>query len=176
MPVGQSEDFGLFDHDVVNRHVTVEAVRGGGNAGDFIDDVLAGRDLAEDGVAPTLRVRSRVVQEVVVDDVDEELGRRGVRGGRTGHGDGVLVVLETVGGFVFDRGAGGLLLHASFEAAALDHEALDDAMEDRAVVEAVADVLFEVGGTLGSVFVIELDVDHALVGRKANHCLVSLKT
>ena len=79
--MGQSEDFGLFDHNVIDGDVTVEAMRGGGNAGDFIDDVLAGRDLAEDGVAPALRVRSRVVQEVVVDDVDEELGRRGVRGG-----------------------------------------------------------------------------------------------
>ena len=52
----------------------------------------------------------------------------------------VLVVLQAVVGFVLDRSSGGLLRHAGLEAAALDHEALDHAVEHRAVVVAVLDV------------------------------------
>ena len=88
---------------------------------------------------------------------------------RAGHGDRVAVVLKTVGGLVLDRRVRFLLVHAREEAAALDHEARDDAVEDHAVVEALANVGFKVGGRERGAFMVELDVDDAHVGGEANH-------
>jgi hypothetical protein len=73
-------------------------------------------------------------------------------------------VLQAVLRLVLDRRARRLLLHARLEAAALDHEAVDDAVEDRAVVEAVLDVLEEVGSGLRRLLGIQFDEDRALVG------------
>ena len=86
------------------------------------------------------------------------------------HCNRVLVVLKTVGRFVLDRIASGLLLQTGFEAAALNHEALDDAVKDRAVVKTRANVLKEVLAGLRSCGFIEFDVKDALIGRKAKHC------
>ena len=72
------DDFGLFDHDVFDGNVAVEAAGRGADLGDFVDDVFTGHDAAEDGITPALARRSRMVEEVVVGDVDEELGRGGV--------------------------------------------------------------------------------------------------
>src|SRR5690606_11086926 len=57
----------------------------------------------------------------------------------------------------------GLLLHAGFEAAALDHETVDHAMEDGVVVEPVAGVLQEIPYGLGRFFILEVDheIPHA---------------
>jgi hypothetical protein len=76
---------------------------------DLVDHVLAFDDLAEHGIAPA--VLARVVQEVVVLGVDEELGRGRVRGHGAGHRHRVLVVLQAVLGFVLDGLLGRLLLH-----------------------------------------------------------------
>ncbi|MNE49769.1 hypothetical protein D3C80_1443110 [compost metagenome] len=105
-----------------------------------------------------------MVEEVVVGDVDEELcrGRVGVAG--AGHGQGVLGVLQAVLGFVFDGGIAVLLGHAGFEAAALDHEARDDTVENRVVVVALVHIGQEVLGRLGRVHCVEFDGDHALAG------------
>ena len=116
----------------------MEAARAGLHLGDRVDHVRAGHDLAEDGVTPALRRGGGVVEEVVVHHVDEELRRGGVRIHRAGHGDRVAVVLKTVGGLVLDRRVRFLLVHAREETAALDHEARDDAVEDGAVIEALA--------------------------------------
>ncbi|MNI47406.1 hypothetical protein D3C73_1019260 [compost metagenome] len=56
-----------------------------------------------------------------------------------------------------------LLLHAGFEAAALDHEAVDHAVEHRAVVEAFLDVGQEVLDGLGGLGGIQGDDHIALV-------------
>ena len=58
---------------------------------------------------------------------------------------------------------GGLLGHVGGEAAPLDHEAGDDAVEDRIVVVAGLDVVEEVLGALGGLVGVELDHDPALV-------------
>lgn len=168
------DEFGLFDHNVFNGHIAVEAARGGANETDRVDHFLTGHDLAENGITPTLSGRSGVVEEVIVNGVDEELSRGGMGIRRTGHGNGVLVVLQTVRCFVFDRIVRGLLVHTHFETAALDHETLDDAVEDRAVVEAFANVLFEVGGRLRGVFMVEFDVDDTVIGSKTNHVFFNL--
>ncbi|MNT45252.1 hypothetical protein D3C72_1818260 [compost metagenome] len=80
------------------------------------------------------------------------------------HGERVLVVLQAVVGFVFDRGMGLLLLHAGFEAAALDHEAIDHAMEHRAVVEPFLDVGQEVLDGLRGLGCVQGNDHVALVG------------
>ena len=67
--------------------------------------------------------------------------RRGAR-----HSYGVHVVLQAVVGFVLHRIASRLLFHAGLKAAALDHEAVDDAVKHGVVEMAVFDVLNEVGG------------------------------
>ena len=68
----------------------------------------------------------------------------------TGHGDGVGVVLEAVPGFVDHGLAGvGLFLHVGGMAAALNHESVDDAVEDRVVVEAGFHVIQEVADGFG---------------------------
>ena len=85
------------------------------------------------------------------------------------HGEGVFVVFQAVLRFVFNRGAGGLFLHVFVHAAALNHEAFNHTVENKAVVETVFHVLFEVGGGFGGFFVVELDADGAEVGVEFDH-------
>ena len=111
-------------------------------------------DLAEDGVADAV-LGSLLVEERIVLHVDEEL-RRGAVGNRgAGHRHRPGLVLEPVARFVLDRRLlpFPLVLHVGSEPAALDHEARDDAVEDRAVVVAGLGVVEEV-----------LDRDRCLVG------------
>src|SRR5690606_21149872 len=92
-----------------------------------------------------------------------------MRIGGAGHGQCAGFVLEAVPGFVLDRGARALLVHVGVEAAALNHEAVDDAVEDGAVVMAVLDVLDEVFGGLGRLVGEDFDHDLALVGLQFDH-------
>src|SRR5262245_27365200 len=59
---------GARDHDILRRDVLVDAAVARLRALDFVDHVLPRRHLAEDAVAPALRARSLVVEEVVVGD------------------------------------------------------------------------------------------------------------
>src|SRR5882672_1368502 len=83
-------------------------------------------------------------EETVVLDVDEKLARRRMRFGSPGHGDRVALVLEAVVGFVLDGSPGRLLSHSRFEPAALDHEAVDDAVKHGVGVKPRFDVGEEV--------------------------------
>src|SRR5438477_11977506 len=87
-----------------------------------------------------------------------------MRFGGPRHGYGVAIVLEAVAGLVFDGFSGRLLAHSRFEAAALDHEAVDDAVKYRAIVEAAVDVLDEVCDCFGSLVGIELERNTAHAG------------
>jgi hypothetical protein len=90
-------------------------------------------DLAEYGVAPAVGSAGTVVEKSVVLQVDEELDAGRMR---------VLVRAmatvprsfgQAVVGFVLQgRRAGFLFFHGRIEAAALDHEAVDDAVENGA--------------------------------------------
>jgi hypothetical protein len=80
------------------------------------------------------------------------------------HGDGVGVVLQAVVGLVVDRRIGALLLHAGLEAAALDHEARDHAVEDGVVVVAFLHVGQKVGHGLGRLVGVEFERDGAVAG------------
>src|SRR5690606_8409355 len=130
-----SGDGDAVDHDVVDR--AIAAVGGGGR--DRVDDLLGlgVDDLTEDGVA-TVEVWGRA-------DGDEELRAVGARAG-VRHREQVAAVelqlgVELVGELVARAaaaGAGGV--------ATLDHEAVDDAVEDRAVVERTAGLALGVLG------------------------------
>src|SRR2546427_8439492 len=123
-------DLRLLDDDVLDRNVGVSPAAAGLDPLDLVDDVLALDDLAEHAVAPTLGAGRRVIQEVIVLEVDEELARGRMRVGGPRHGYGVAIVLEAVAGLVLDGSSSRLLAHPRLEAAALDHEAVDDAVKD----------------------------------------------
>src|SRR4051794_40926199 len=114
----------------------------GRNLGDPVHGVYPRGDAPEDGVAAAVVVEPRVVRQV-----DEEL-----RGGRVGvagadHGDRAALVAQAVARLILDRLPGGLLHEGPLllgEATPLDHEAGDDPVEDRVVVEAGIDVFEEV--------------------------------
>jgi hypothetical protein len=53
----------------------MKALASGRDGLDLVDDVGAAHHLAKHGVTPALCAGSSVVQEAVVGDVDEELGR-----------------------------------------------------------------------------------------------------
>ena len=110
-----------------------------------------------------------MVEEAVVLDVDEKLRGGGMRVVGARHGDGVAVVLQAVVGFILDRRAGRLLLHARLEAAALDHEAVDDAVKDRAVVMAGLNVVNEVLDGFRRFVGIQFEGDDAEVGVQFDH-------
>ena len=119
--------------------------------------------LAEDGVAVLFRRRAAVVEAAapVVRVIDEELRRRAVHGGGARHRDRAAPVAEAVGRLVGDRLAGDLRHQVGPHAAALDHEVLDDPVEDGVLVEAGVGVLQEVA-----------DRDRRLVGEQL-HCHVA---
>ena len=85
------------------------------------------------------------------------------------HGDGAAVVAQAVHGLVFDRGAGGFLLHARTETAALDHETGDNTMKNRAVVEPFLGIGKEIGDGLGRLLRVEFEHDGAVVGLHSDH-------
>src|SRR5260370_35507214 len=87
-------DLRLLDDDVLDRNVGVSPAAAGPYPLDFVDDVLALDDLAEHAIAPSLGAGRRVIQEVVVLDVDEELARGRMRLRRPRHGNGAAVVFQ----------------------------------------------------------------------------------
>src|SRR5262245_43122082 len=145
----------LFERDRLDALVVDRAVVVAGRRSlDLVDDVHAVGHAAEDRV---LAVEPRRLGR----GDEEELRAVGVRAG-VGHreraaGDLVVVdlVLELVAG---TAGAGAL------RAAALDHEVLDDTVEDEAVVKALAGELLEVRNGLRRVLVEQLEADRALAG------------
>src|SRR5690606_27696906 len=157
-------DGGFLDDDVFGGNILMEAAVAGLHALDLVDRFGAFHNLAEHGVAPAVAGGGGVIEEVVVGHVDEELRRRGVRVGRARHGNGVTIVLEAVVSFIFHGLTRLLLLHASFETPALDHEGVDHAVKDRAGVEAFAYILQVVGCLLGRLLGVQFDDDVAMVG------------
>jgi hypothetical protein len=121
----------------------------GGQGGDLLEHAVTGGQLAERGVL--------FVEEAGFTVADEELATGGVRMRRAGHGDDAasMVFVVEFGGNLVARitGAG----HAAgaglgVGATALDHEALHDAVERRAVVKAVAGEFLEVFDRFGGDF------------------------
>lgn len=160
----------LGDHHVFYRHVLVDtAVVTGLDALDLVDHVHAGGHFTEYAVAEALSGGRFEVEEVVVVHVDEELGAGRVRLHGAGHGDGADLVGQAIGRFVLDGSAGVFLFKARGIAAALDHEAVDDAVEDGVVVVTVTAVLQEVGHGFRGFFSVQGEGDVAVIGVQSDH-------
>src|SRR5213592_1649788 len=108
-------DLRLLDDDVLDRNVGMSPAAAGLYPLDLVDDFLALDDLAEHAVAPALGAGRRVIEEVVVLDVDEELARGRMRLGGPRHGYGIAIILEAVAGLVLDGLWGRLLTHSRLE-------------------------------------------------------------
>ena len=81
-----------------------------------------------------------------------------------GHRDGAARVGQAVGRLVLDRRPRLPLLHAGLETAALDHEILDDAVKDRAVVRLVIHIGKEILDRLRRFVCVQFDGDRAETG------------
>src|SRR6266704_1835944 len=162
-------DLRLLDDDVLDRNVGVSPAAAGLYPLDLVDDVLALDDLAEHAVAPALGAGRRVIQEVVVLEVDEELARGRMRLGGPRHGYGVAVVLQAVAGLVLDGLLGRLLAHSRLETAALDHEAVDDAVEHGVGVEPRFDVGEEILDRFRSALGVQFEGNDAQVRVQLYH-------
>src|SRR5256714_14615368 len=143
-----------LDHHALLRPFSVLPGGRGRHFGDPHYGIHPFDDVPEHRVSVALGVRVAIVEEAVVLDVDEELRARGMRVGRARHRNGPQFVLqarlERESGLVFNGRAGRLLAHSGLEAAALDHETVDDAVKYPAIVEAAVDGLDEVCDRLWS--------------------------
>lgn len=145
------------------------AVVAGLDALDLVDHVHTCGHFTEYAVAEALSGGRFEIEEVVVVHVDEELGAGRVRLAGAGHGDGANLVGEAISRFVLDRWAGIFLIKARSITAALDHEAVDNAVEDGVVVVTVTAVLQEVGHGFRGFFSIQGQGDVAVIGVQSNH-------
>ena len=145
------------------------AVAFGFHAFNRIHHILAFHHFAKHGIAPAVHARIGVVQKVVVFGVDEKLRRSRMRRLGARHRHGVFIVFQAVLRFVLNRLAGGFFVHVFIHAAALNHKAFDNAVENHAVVKAVFHILLEVGRGKGRFFMVELDADGAEIGVQFNH-------
>lgn len=102
---------------------------------------ISGDDFTENSVTV---LRGCAVKEVVVFQVDEELAGSRIRIVRTGHCNGTDGVFQTVLIFEFDRSVRALLMQIAVKTAALNHEVVDDAMENRTVIKTFFCILDEV--------------------------------
>ena len=109
--------------------------------GDLVDHVHPFGDARKNRIA---EVASLMVKKVIVLQVYEKLRRGAVDVVRPRHRQATARVLQAVVRLILDRRPVLLLAHVLGKAAALDHEARDDAVKDRAIEEFVADVLKEI--------------------------------
>jgi hypothetical protein len=81
-----------------------------------------------------------VIQKRVIGNVDEELrsGRMWIAGTR--HGEESASVLQAIGRFVLDRGLGLFLPPLGCVSSPLDHEPIDHAVENRAIIKALTNI------------------------------------
>ena len=87
---------------------------------------------------------------------------------RAGHCNGTDGVFQTVLVFEFDRSVRALLMQIAVKTAALNHEIVDDAVEDRTVIKTFIGVLDEVSNCRRSCFLIKVDNDVAFRGNDFN--------
>ena len=137
---------------------------GGFHRLDLVDNIHAFNHLAKHAVAPALAGFAGVVQELVVFDVDEKLRGGRVRVHGSGHGNGAGLVAQTVIGLVFNGHSGGLLHHAWLKTTALNHETINDPVENSSVEVTALHILQEVCDGFGRFFGIQFQLDVAVVG------------
>lgn len=154
----------LVDQHVLTRHVAVARSHAGRLGGDRIDHMHAIDHFAEYAVTPAVRRGAGVIQEGIVLKVDEELAGGRMRVWSAGHGNAAAHVRKAVGRLIFNRCLVRLVGHVRRQTTTLDHEAGNDAVEQRAVIEALINISQYIGhgfrGSLG----IQLNDDIAKAG------------
>lgn len=138
---------------------------------DLAYDIHARGYFAEDGIAVALRGFVFEVEECVVGGVDEELAGSGIRIAGARHGDGADGVFQAVVRFVVDGFICGFLGKVCGKAAALNHKAVDHAVENGVVVKAFARVADEVGDGFRCFGFVERQADVAHIGFDDGVCL-----
>src|SRR5690554_4936749 len=157
--------FGPFDHHRFMRDILKRATAAGGHTLDGVDHVHAFNNPSEHRITPGLTGGGAlVVKEAIVFHVDEKLRGCRVGGAGTCHGQRAAFIAQAMMGFVRDGIAGGFLPQVLVEAAALDHEAVNHAVEHRAIVMAFFYVGQEVFNACGRLLLEQLDGDGAMVG------------
>ena len=151
----------LDNLDRFDRDVVVRPVGSGGYARNLVHDLHALRHFSEYTVAKSLRGGGFEIEERIIGDVNEELACGAVDIRRPRHGERALLVLQSVGRFIFNRRLGWLLGEVLGESATLDHEALDHAVKDCSVVVFGIHILKEVLYRRGSLVLEQLDLDIA---------------
>src|SRR5580693_6833604 len=123
--------------DRLDRDIVETAPPAGLDRGNLVDDIHSFGHARENGVA---EIAARVIEKLVVLQIDEELRGRAVDVAGARHRERTALVLDAVVRLVFDRRLRALLRHVFGEAAALNDESGNDPMEDGAVEEPVVDV------------------------------------
>src|SRR3954469_5233280 len=100
----------------------MEAAITGGHRFHLVDYFATFHYFSEHTITIPILIGGAVIQEIILHDIEEELCRRRVRIRSSGHGNGVSIVLQSIAGFVLDRGANRLLLHPGLEPATLNHK------------------------------------------------------
>src|SRR5271156_6322127 len=162
---GGYSPYALHDHGL-DRDIVEAALAAGLDRRNLVDDVHALGYPRENGVA---EVAARVIEEVVVLQVDEELRGRAVDVVGARHRERAAFILQAVVRLVLDGRLRALLRHVFGEAAALDDEARNDPVEDRPVEEFVLDIAQKIGYRQGSLFVEKLYGEIAQRGFEADH-------
>src|SRR6202789_1879881 len=162
---GGYSPYALHDHGL-DRDIVEAALAAGLDRRNLVDDVHAFSYPRENGVA---KVAARVIEEVVVLQVDEELRGCAVYVVGARHRERAAFILQAVVRLVLDGRLCALMRHVFGEAAALDDEAWNDPVEDRPVEEFVLDIAQKIGNRLGSLFIEELYGEIAQRGFEADH-------
>ena len=100
--------------------------------------------LPEYTISPAIWRRRRVVQEVVIGEIDKELTGRRMWIRCACQGNRAARITKSVLGFIGDRFVGGLLCHAWTKPTSLNDKIGDDAMDQRTFIEPCARVGQEV--------------------------------
>lgn len=127
-------EFDAFDNHRLHGDVLHTILYTGVDFADRINNFHAFDDFAKHGIANTV-LGFVTVEEVVIVGVDKKLTRRAVGNAGPRHRERVLVIPQPVAAFVLDWRVGIFAAHVFGEPAALDHEPIDDAMENGARIK-----------------------------------------
>src|SRR5277367_2810847 len=137
---------------------------------DFVHHVHSFNYFAEHTIAPA--VLTGMIQESIVGNINEELRGRRMRIVGTRHRYRVIVVLELVVGLILNRCFCCFLFHAWFETAALYHETVNHAVEDRVIVMAALYIIDEILDGKWGLIGIKLKPDDTMGSMQFYHVLI----
>jgi len=132
------------NHDRLNRDFRIKGAAGPGrDTADRIGDIHAFNNFTENGVSENRsKIGDAMVEIVIVAQIDEPLGLRGILILPAGHRDGTTAIFKSVIAFIWDRVAGCALIEILRVAAALNHITAHNPVKNRPV-EMTASCIFK---------------------------------